>query len=146
MAIRICYWALQMCHDLLKVIMVLDILFRFLPRITFLVDHFCVMLRVVIQKILLFLTLLLCYFNRSATIYFTHRALRNVCLQTPTPSFHAARWSWKNKGMWDVVLSMLQTFSLMQELLEYLICFKPLWRVPFILFVISGFNYSRKRS
>ena len=63
-----------MSPDLLKVTTVLDIQFRFLPTITFWVDHRCVMLRVVIQKILLFFSLLLCYFNRSAKIKFIHGA------------------------------------------------------------------------
>ena len=61
----------------------------------------------------------------------------NVSLQTPTPSFHAARWSWKNKGMWDVVLSMVWTIFKIAKLLEYLICFKIL---------IYDFNQFRKRS
>ena len=63
-----------MCHDLFKVTIVLKIQFRFLPIIPFWVDHLCVMLRVVIQKILLFFSLLLCYFNRSAKIKFIHGA------------------------------------------------------------------------
>ena len=96
-----------MCHDLLKVTTVLDIQFRFLPTITFWVDHRCVMLRVVIQKILLFFSLLLCYFNRSAKIKFIHGAP-----QTFLCEMRFYQW--------------FEPFSLMQVLLEYLICFKPL--------------------
>ena len=101
-----------MCHDLFKVTIVLKIQFRFLPIIPFWVDHLCVMLRVVIQKILLFFSLLLCYFNRSAKIKFIHGAPQ---------TFLCEMWFYQ----W------FEPFSLMQVLLEYLICFKPLWRLLF---------------
>ena len=142
--ITIRYWAFLMCHYLFKMTTVLDIQFRFLPLINVWVDHLCVMLRVVVQKISLSFSLLLCYFNRSAKIKFTHRALQTfVCKPQP----HLSMLQGDLEGiMWDEVLSMVWTISLMQVLLDYLICFKPLRRLPFILFVISDFNYSRKRS
>ena len=76
-----------MCHYLFKMTTVLDIQFRFLPLISVWVDHLCVMLRVVVQKILLFFSLLLCYFNKSAKIKFIHRALQTfLCKPQPHPS------------------------------------------------------------
>ena len=135
-----------MCHDLFGVTAVLNIQFRFLPRITFWVGHLCVMPRIVIQKILLFFSLLLCYFNKSAKINFIYRAPQTFVFK-PQPHLSMPQGDLeriKESEMW--FYQWLKPFSLMQVLLEHLNCFKPLWRVLFILFVISGFNYSRKRS
>ena len=135
-----------MCHDLFEVAAVLNIQFRLLPRITFWVDHLYVMLRIVIQKILLFFSLLLCYFNKSAKINFIYRAPQTFVFK-PQPHLSMPQGDLeriKESEMW--FYQWLKPFSLMQVLLERLNCFKPLWRVLFILFVISGFNYSRKRS
>ena len=135
-----------MCHDLFEVTAVLNIQFRLLSSITFWVDHLYVMLRIVIQKILLFFSLLLCYFNKSAKINFIYRAPQTFVFK-PQPHLSMPQGDLeriKESEMW--FYQWLKPFSLMQVLLEHLNCFKPLWRVLFILFVISGFNYSRKRS
>ena len=125
-----------MCHDLFKVTTVLDIQFRFLPRITFWVDHLCVMLRIITQKILLFFSLLFCYFNKSANFIFIHRAPQTFVWK-PQPHLSMPQGDLeriKESEMW--FYQWLKPFSLMQVLLEHLNCFKPLWRVLFILFVI----------
>ena len=135
-----------MCHDLFEVTAVLNIQFRLLSSITFWVDHLYVMLRIVIQKILLFFSLLLCYFNKSAKINFIYRAPQTFVFK-PQPHLSMPQGDLeriKESEVW--FYQWLKPFSLMQVLLEHLNCFKPLWRVLFILFVISGFNYSRKRS
>ena len=108
----------------------LDIQFRFLPRITFLVDHLCVMLLVVIQKILLFLNILLCYFNRSAETNFIYSALQTfVCQPAPTPSFHAARWSWKNNVRWGFIDGLNHFINASTPRLSYL--FQTSTKAPF---------------
>ena len=120
-----------MCPDLLKVITMLDVQFRFLLIITFWVDHPCVILRVVIQKILLFFSLLLCYFNRSAKINFIHGAPQTfVCKPQPHLSMLQGDLErTKEYKMW--FYQWFEPFSLMQKLLENLICLKPLRRLLF---------------
>ena len=122
-----------MCHDLLKVTTVLDIQFRSLPTITFWVDHLCVMLRVVIQKVLFFFSLLFCYFNRSAKINFIHGAPQTfVC--KPQPHLSTLQGDLERiKGCEMWFYHWFEPFSFMQELLEYLICFKLLRRLLFLL-------------
>ena len=129
-----------MCPDLLKVTTVLNIQFRFSPIITFWIDHLCVILGVVIQKILLFFSLLLCYFNRSAKINFIHGAPQTfVCKPQPHLSMLQGDLERINEcKMWSY--QWFEPFSLMQKLLENRVCFKPLRRLLFYYLFIQRHN------
>ena len=62
----------------------------------------------------------------------------NVCLETSTPSLHAARWSSKNKWMWDVVLSMIWTIFINAETLRI----SYLFETPTKAFFLFSFFFS----
>ena len=126
-----------MCHYLFKMTTVLDIQFRFLRLISVWVDHLCVMLRVVVQKILLFFSLLLCYFNKSAKIKFIHRALQTfLCKPQPHLSMLQGDLERINEcKMWSY--QWFEPFLLMQKLLENRVCFKPLRRLLFYYLFIQ---------
>ena len=53
----------------------------------------------------------------------------NVCLQTPTPSFHAARWSWKNNVRWGFIDGLNHFINASTPRLSYL--FQTSTKAPF---------------